>query len=238
MCPWYRSAMLSGARSHMRTGWQPSITASSLTSSSSAPLVMGYLAYLGRISPEKGVDVAIRVASRTGLSLKVAARLPLRYHDDPNAQADRAYFNDVVRPLLDGPDVEFLGELGARDRDEFLGGAAALLFPISWPEPFGLVMAEALACGTPVLALRAVSVPEVVEHGLTGFICDDEDELVAAVHRLPQIDRAQCRTVVERRFSPAAMASAYEQVYARLLARPVTAPANGPRAVGRPQPVG
>jgi glycosyltransferase involved in cell wall biosynthesis len=195
----------------------------------------GYLAYLGRISPEKGLHTAIRVARRTGIPLKVAARLPLRYHDDPNAQADRAYFNDVVRPLLNGPDVEFLGELGARDRDEFLGGAKALLFPINWPEPFGLVMAEALACGTPVLALRAGSVPEVVEHGLTGFICDDEDELVDAVQRLPKIDRAYCRTVAERRFSPAAMTSAYEQVYARLMARSGGSRANGQHAVGTPR---
>jgi glycosyltransferase involved in cell wall biosynthesis len=111
------------------------------------------------------------------------------------------------------------------------------LFPINWPEPFGLVMAEALACGTPVLGLRAGSVPEVVEHGLSGFICDDEDDLVDAVQRLSKIDRAYCRRVAERRFSPAAMASAYEQVYSRLLTRSVSARANDLHAVGMPQPV-
>jgi glycosyltransferase involved in cell wall biosynthesis len=180
------------------------------------------------------LDVAIRVARRTGRPLKVAARLPLPYHDDPSAQADRTYFNDVVRPLLDGPDVEFLGELGARDRGPILGGAEALLFPIDWPEPFGLVMAESLACGTFVLALRAGSVPEVVEHGQTGFICEDEGDLVDAVQHLPKIDRAQCRTAAERRFSPAAMASAYEQVYARLLAGSESTRTNGLHAVELP----
>jgi glycosyltransferase involved in cell wall biosynthesis len=186
-----------------------------------------YLAYLGRISPEKGLDVAIRVSRRAGLPLKVAARLPLPYTNDPNAQADRAYFENAVRPLLDWPGVELIGELDSTRRAEFLGNAAGLLFPISWPEPFGLVMPEAMACGTPVLALRAGSVPEIVEHGITGFICDDEDGLVDAISHLPAIDRRRCRLDAERRFSPATMAAAYERVYFRLLARTPEAHVNG-----------
>jgi len=192
----------------------------------------GYLAYLGRISPEKGLDVAIRVARRSGLLLKVAARLPLPHENDPNAQADRVYFDNVVQPLLDCPGVELLGESDTRRRAAFLGRAAALVFPISWPEPFGLVMPEAMACGTPVLALRAGSVPEIVEDGLTGFICDDEDGLVDAVRHLPEIDRRRCRAEAERRFSPATMAAAYEQVYTRLLARTPDARVSGQHSGG------
>jgi len=173
-----------------------------------------YLAYLGRISPEKGLDTAIRVARRVGLPLKVGARPPLPYRNDPNVIKDRAYYEGVVEPLL-----ETLGELDRHGRDELLGGAAALLFPIRWPEPFGLVMPEALACGTPVLALRAGSVPEVIEHGVTGFICSDEDELVEAVRHLPEIDRLGCRREAERRFSPSSMTDGYERVYDRLTCR-------------------
>jgi glycosyltransferase involved in cell wall biosynthesis len=176
-----------------------------------------YLAYLGRISPEKGLDTAIRVARRAGMPLKIAARLPLPYRKDPNVGADWACFEGVIRPLLDGPDVEFAGELGWQQRDRFLGDAAALLFPICWPEPFGLVMPEALACGTPVVALNAGSVPEVIRHGVTGFVCSDEDELVEAVGRLGEIDRGVCRAEVERRFTTASMASGYERVYQRLI---------------------
>ena len=176
-----------------------------------------YLAYLGRISPEKGLDTAIRVARRAGMPLKVGARPPLPYRNDPNVRTDQTYYERVVEPLLDSASVEILGELDRHGRDELLGGAAALLFPIAWPEPFGLVMPEALACGTPVLALRAGSVPEVIEPGVTGFICSDEDELVDAVRHLPEIDRLGCRREAERRFSPAAMTDGYEQVYQQLM---------------------
>jgi glycosyltransferase involved in cell wall biosynthesis len=176
-----------------------------------------YLAFLGRISPEKGLDTAIRVARRAGLPLKIAARMPLPFKDDPNVRADWEYYESQIAPLLDGPGVEFIGEVGGRAKDEFLGNAAALLFPICWPEPFGLVMIEALACGTPVLALGHGSVPEVVEQGVTGFICDDEDALTAAVRVLDEIDRARCRLAAERRFSAPSMASAYERVYERLV---------------------
>jgi glycosyltransferase involved in cell wall biosynthesis len=176
-----------------------------------------YLAFLGRMSPEKGLDTAIRVARRAGWRLVIAARPPLPFTHDPNVRADWEYYEQVIQPLLREPGIELLGEVGGREKDEFLRNAAALLFPIRWPEPFGLVMPEALACGTPVLALRHGSVPEVLEHGVTGFIADDEDGLVAAVERLDEIDRARCRAVAERRFSAAAMAERYERVYARLL---------------------
>lgn len=182
------------------------------------PRPRGYLAFLGRVSPEKGLDVAIRVARRAGLPLKIGARMPLPYTHDPNVRADWEYYEQVVRPLLDGQAVELVGQVGGEEKNRLLGGAEALLFPINWPEPFGLVMAEALACGTPVLALRRGSVPEVIEDGVTGFVCDTEDELVAAVARLGELDRGRCRAEAERRFSPAAMAERYERVYERLVA--------------------
>jgi glycosyltransferase involved in cell wall biosynthesis len=183
------------------------------------PHPRGYLAFLGRIAPEKGLDTAIRVARRSGLPLQIAARKPLQFSRDPEVRKDWRHFNEVIEPLLDASGAEFIGEVGGRDKDLFLGGAAALLFPIRWPEPFGLVMAEALACGTPVLALRQGSVPEVIRHGVTGWICDTEDELVEAVGRINEIDRAACRADAERRFSPGAMAAEYEQVYHRLMSR-------------------
>jgi glycosyltransferase involved in cell wall biosynthesis len=172
-----------------------------------------YLAFLGRISPEKGLDVAIRVARRAGWPLLIAARPPLPFDQHPEAQRDREYFEQVIKPLLAEPGIELIGQVGGCEKDTFLGNAAALLFPIRWPEPFGLVMPEALACGTPVLALRHGSVPEVLEHGVTGFTCHFEGELVTAVERLPELDRRRCRAEAERRFSPAAMADAYERVY-------------------------
>ena len=187
-----------------------------------------YLAFLGRISPDKGVDVAIRVARRAGLPLRIAARRPLPFKNDPEARKDWDYFDHVLQPLLDDAHVELVGEVGGKRKDAFLRHAAALLFPIQWPEPFGLVMAEALACGTPVVALRAGSVPEVLEDGLTGYIRETEAELVEAVNRIDELDRARCRAEAERRFSPSAMAEAYEQVYAALVAgERVRAPAPG-----------
>src|SRR5262249_28092097 len=127
-----------------------------------------YLAFLGRISAEKGLDIAIRVARRAGWPLKIAARPPLPFAQDPEAQRDREYYEQVVQPLLAERGVELIGEVGGTEKNEFLRNAAALLFPIRWPEPFGLVMPEALACGTPVVALRDGSVPEVLRHGVTG----------------------------------------------------------------------
>jgi glycosyltransferase involved in cell wall biosynthesis len=170
----------------------------------------GYLAFVGRISPEKRVDAAMRVARDAGLSLRIAAKV------DP---VDRAYFESEIRPLLESmPNVEFLGEIGDRAKAELLGGAMALLFPIDWPEPFGLVMIEALACGTPVIARRRGSVPEVLRDGVTGFLCETETEMVCAVSQLPEISRRRCREEFEARFSDRVMAKRYLDVYQRLLA--------------------
>ena len=175
-----------------------------------------YLAFLGRISPEKGLDIAVRVARAAGMPLRIAARKPLPFKNDPDVRRDWEYYKKEVEPILNGDDVEFIGEVGGRKKDEFLGNAAALLFPICWPEPFGLVMVEAMACGTPVIALCDGSVPEVIDHGKTGFICKTEKQLIEATRHLPDIDRCVCRAEVEKRFSPQAMAEGYERVYAKL----------------------
>jgi glycosyltransferase involved in cell wall biosynthesis len=162
------------------------------------------LCFLGRISPEKRVDRAIDVALRTGRRLRIAAKV------DP---ADEAYFRAVIEPRLDHPEVEFVGELGDADKGAFLGDAAALLFPIDWPEPFGLTMIEAFACGTPVIAWPHGSVPEILEHGVTGFLCDDLDAAVRAVGQIDRIDRAACRRVFEERFTAERMARDYLSIY-------------------------
>jgi glycosyltransferase involved in cell wall biosynthesis len=176
-----------------------------------------YLVFLGRISPEKGLDTAIRIAHTAGMPLKVAARKPLPFKQDPEARRDWEYYNEQIRPMLREEDVEFVGEVDGAHKSELLGNAAAMLFPIRWPEPFGLVMVEALACGTPVLALREGSVPEVIADGETGCICDSEEELASAVQNIGKYDRARCRAEVEQRFSPAAMAESYERVYGELI---------------------
>jgi len=181
-----------------------------------------YLAFLGRISSEKGLDTAIRVAQSAGMPIRIAARMPLPITSDPNVRADWEYYQNEVQPLLQGLDVELIGQVGGAAKDRFLHNAAALLFPTRWPEPFGLVMIEALACGTPVIALRHGSVPEVVEHGVTGFVCDTEDELVDAVGRVAEIDRGRCRAEAERRFSAAVMTDRYERVYERLVQHAAT----------------
>jgi len=188
------------------------------------PRPAGYLAFLGRISRDKGVDTAIRVAREANLPLKIAAREPLEIEGDANTDDDRVYYDDVVRPALREPGVEFVGEVGGREKSSFLGNAAALLFPIRWPEPFGLVMVEALACGTPVLALNAGSVPEVIEDGKTGFVRADESQLCRAASRLGELDRQTCRRTAEQRFSAARMASEYEALYDELISQ------NGARA--------
>jgi glycosyltransferase involved in cell wall biosynthesis len=167
-----------------------------------------YLAFLGRISPEKRVDRAVEIARRTGLKLKVAAKID---------RADRAYFESKIKHLFDSPLVEYVGEIGGRAKDEFLGNARALLFPIDWPEPFGLVMIEALACGTPVIAWRCASVPEVIDDGVTGFIVDSLDEAVRAVGRVASLSRRRCRGVFEQRFGAARMAQDYLAIYERLV---------------------
>ena len=164
----------------------------------------GYLAFLGRISPEKGPDRAIAIAKALGMPLKIAAKVD---------SADRAYFEEVVEPLLHDPLIEFVGEIGDARKPEFLGNAAALLFPINWPEPFGLVMIEAMACGAPVVAYGCGSVPEVIEDGLTGFIVDGKDAAVDAVRRALQLDRRRIRAQFELRFSATAMARRYLDIY-------------------------
>jgi glycosyltransferase involved in cell wall biosynthesis len=174
-----------------------------------------YLAFVGRISPEKRPDVAIRLAQRSGVPLKIAAKIDC---------VDTAYFDAEIKPLLQGPHVEFVGEIGDDEKPEFLGSARALLFPIDWPEPFGLVMIEALACGTPVIAWNRGSVPEVIEEGVTGFIVDSEAGALAAIERIDTLDRRQVRAVFERRFTATAMARAYVDVYARLIERQANLP--------------
>jgi glycosyltransferase involved in cell wall biosynthesis len=168
----------------------------------------GYLAFLGRISPEKRVDRAIAIAIALGLPLRIAAKVDL---------VDAEYFARDIEPLLQHPLVEYIGEIGDADKGRFLGGARALLFPIDWPEPFGLVMIEALACGTPVVAFRCGSVPEIIEPGRTGFIVDSMAEAIAATRCIGTIDRAACRNAFERRFTARRMAEEYEALYARLL---------------------
>lgn len=172
----------------------------------------GYLAFLGRISPEKGPDAAIRIARAAGVPLRIAAKVD---------KADAAYFAEVVKPMLDDPagGVEFIGEINEAQKGPFLGGARALLTPIGWPEPFGLVMIEAMACGTPVVAYRNGSVPEVVEDGTTGFVVSGEAEAVAAVARVPSLDRAGVRAGFERRFTARRMAEDHVALYERLVAR-------------------
>ncbi len=167
-----------------------------------------YLAFLGRISPEKRVDRAIEIAGRAGMPLRIAAKV------DP---ADRDYFEAHIRHLLALPHVEYLGEIGETDKAEFLGNAAGLLFPIDWPEPFGLVMAEAMACGTPVIAYRHGSVPEIVDHRVNGFIVTDIADAVEAVAQLSTIDRAACRATFETRFSARRMALDYLTLYENCL---------------------
>src|SRR5215471_5518735 len=167
----------------------------------------GYLAFLSRMSPEKRPDLAIDVARRVGLPLRIAAKVD---------EQDRVYFEQEIAPLLDDPLVQFVGELGDDGKWSFLGDALGLLFPIDWPEPFGLVMIEAMACGTPVVARPCGSVPEVIDEGVTGCVGDTVEELAHAVKRLDRIDRRECRTATERRFSVASMADGYEAVYRRL----------------------
>jgi len=168
----------------------------------------GYLVFIGRISPEKRVDRAIEIACRARMPLKIAAKI------DP---ADVAYVEHAVQPLLDQPGVEFLGEIDERGKQELLAHAAALLFPIDWPEPFGLVMIEALACGTPVIAWRHGSTPEIIEHGRTGFVIDGIEDAVQAVQRISTIDRAECRRAFERRFTAERMAREYAEAYRAIL---------------------
>jgi glycosyltransferase involved in cell wall biosynthesis len=175
------------------------------------PVKQDYLAFLGRISPEKGIDKAIRIAAATGMKLKVAAKVD---------RADQDYYDREIRPLLGAGHVEFIGEINDARKPEFLSGAHALLFPIDWPEPFGLVMIEAMACGTPVIAFDRGSVPEVIDDGISGFIVADEAAAIAAVGRLGELDRARVRQQFERRFTARRMAEDYMEAYELLTETP------------------
>jgi glycosyltransferase involved in cell wall biosynthesis len=170
-----------------------------------------YLVYVGRMSPEKRVDRAIEIARHAEMPLKIAAKI---YPEE------REYFNSTLAPLIrdSAPLVEFVGEIGGREKNDLLGGAAALVFPIDWPEPFGLVMIEALACGTPVIGWRRGSVPEVLQDGVTGFVVESIDEAVLAVNRIHRLSRHECRRAFEQRFDARRMATEYVDVYRRILA--------------------
>ncbi len=179
-----------------------------------------YLAFLGRISPEKRLDRAIEIAKRVGMPLRIAAKV------DNN---DREYFEESIAPLLEHPLIEFIGEIGEQEKNELLGNAFALLFPIDWPEPFGLAMIEAMACGTPVIACARGSVPEVVDHGLTGLLIEDVESGVRAVGQVPQLSRRRVRALFERRFSAERMARDYLAVYRHVCAAAARLEAPGTR---------
>lgn len=171
-----------------------------------------YLAFLGRISPEKGVEDAIRIAERAGMDIRVGGKID---------KVDQDYFRERIKPLFKQPFVEFLGELGEAEKDELLGNAYGTLFPIAWPEPFGLVMIESMACGTPVIAYRRGSVPEVMQDGVTGWVVDHLEDAANAVERLGSLDRYGIRRYFEERFSAARMTHDYLAVYKGLM-NPVT----------------
>jgi glycosyltransferase involved in cell wall biosynthesis len=167
-----------------------------------------YLAFLGRVSPEKGLDHAIEIATRAEMPLKIAAKID---------RADRDYYEEVIKPLLDHPLVEFVGEIGSAEKAEFLGNAAALLFPIEWSEPFGLVMIEAMACGTPVIAYPFGSVPEVILDGVNGFLVSNVEQALEAVKRLGDFDRSGCRQYFELNFTDEQMTRNYLSIYQKLV---------------------
>jgi len=176
-----------------------------------------YLAFLGRTSPEKGLDRAIEIAKAAGMPLKIAAKID---------KADQEYFEAVIQPLINHADIEFIGEIGYPEKNDFLGNASALLFPIAWPEPFGIVMIEAMACGTPVIAHPFGSVPEVVEDGVSGYLVSDQAGAVEAVKQIGNIDRKQVRKHFEKNFTADRMALDYLKIYERMVGRkrtPLTA---------------
>ena len=167
-----------------------------------------YLAFLGRFTAEKGPHVAIRIAKAVGMQLRIAAKIP---------RGEQRYFAEQIKPLVDGEQIQLVGEVDDNAKQDFLSQAAALLFPIDWPEPFGLVMIEAMACGTPVIAYRSGSVPEVIDHGITGFVVDDEAEAITAIRQLDKLDRTRVREQFERRFTAQRMAREYADLYKTLL---------------------
>lgn len=173
------------------------------------PVKQEYAAFLGRISPEKGADRAIAIAAKAGMKLKIAAKVD---------NADKEYYDTKIKPLIAGnPDVEFIGEINDKQKPEFLSGAHALVFPIDWPEPFGLVMIESMACGTPVIAFNCGSVPEVMDDGVSGFVVNTIDEAVAALRKVDTLDRAKVRATFDRRWTSRRMAEDYVDVYEELI---------------------
>lgn len=174
-----------------------------------------YLAFLGRISPEKRVDRAIEIARRAGMPLKIAAKVDA---------ADRLYYEHEIKPLLNSPGIEFVGEINERQKADFLGNALAYLFPIDWPEPFGLTMIESMACGTPTIAFRRGSVPELIADKVTGFIVGTVDEAVHAVEQAATIDRARCRAAFEKRFGATRMSRDYVKLYESIVTGKPVAP--------------
>jgi glycosyltransferase involved in cell wall biosynthesis len=188
------------------------------------PTAGDYLAFLGRIAPAKRPDLAIEIARRAGMPIKLAAKID---------NGDRWYYDGSIAALMRAPGVDYLGELGDEAKAAFLGHARALLFPLDWPEPFGLVMIEALACGTPVVAFGRGAVPEIIEDGVTGFVVDNVQEAVQALGRVGEIDRAACRAAFEARFTVERMVDDYEAVYASVVAQS----AHGDRASPRQEPI-
>lgn len=177
------------------------------------PQPQDYFAFVGRVSPEKRADRAIEIAKACGMPLRIAAKVDA---------ADKHYFEATIEPLLDDPLVTYVGEIGDEAKNDFIGNARALLMPIDWPEPFGLVMIEAMACGTPVIAYRHGSVPEIIDHGVTGFIVENQEQAIAAARNIGEIDRRRCRQVFEQRFSARVMARRYLEVYRELVDTRVT----------------
>ncbi len=214
---WCRSRIRSACRCRRRTGSTRFITAcrSSLLTPQTHKKPE-YLAFLGRICPEKRVDTAIKIAAQSGLPLKIAAKVD---------KVDQEYFKTEIEPLLSQAHVEFVGEINEAQKPEFLSGAKALLFPIDWSEPFGLVMIESMACGTPVIAFNRGSVPEVIDHGVTGYIVEDVQGAVAALQRLDELSRTEIRAQFERRFSSKTMARTYVEKYTALIERRARRPA-------------
>jgi glycosyltransferase involved in cell wall biosynthesis len=177
-----------------------------------APVTPRYLAFLGRIAPEKGIDRAIAIARKCGVPLRIAAKVD---------KMDREYFNEKIRPQINGSNIEYIGEISDSEKSEFLSGAMALLDPIDWPEPFGIVMIEAMACGTPVIAFNRGSIPEVIDEGVTGFIVEDDEGAIGAFNRLSQLSREKIRHRFEQRFTARRMALEYLAAYRGLMDRSV-----------------
>lgn len=168
-----------------------------------------YLAFFGRLAPEKGAHLAIDAARQTGWPLQLAGKID---------RVDRAYYDQKIAPHINGVQIRYIGELDHKQKTDFLANAAAVLHPVQWPEPFGLVMIEAMACGTPVLALKNGSIPEIVQDGISGFVCETQDDLIQAVAKIPELDRHQCRKIAEDRFSLNKMVDAHVELYEKLLA--------------------